>query len=48
MLKIFIHQEPKVSPNSEIRIYFYDRGETRGYQLVAIERPEEPDIPELY
>lgn len=48
VLKLWIHQEPGVKPTSEIRVFFYDLGPERGYRLVGIERPEKPELPELY
>jgi len=48
VVKIFVHQEAKLRPTSAIHLYFYDLGKERGYQLVGIERPDKPVVPDLY
>ncbi|MEO1339248.1 MAG: hypothetical protein AAFV29_26645, partial [Myxococcota bacterium] len=48
ILDIFVHQTRAVRPTSETRIHFYDLGHERGFQLVGVERPTQPILPDLY
>ena len=48
ILDIFVHQTRAVRPTSETRVHFYDLGPERGFQLVGIERPQQPILPDLY
>lgn len=47
-LDIFVHQKKTVRPQSSMRLYFYDLGPERGFQLVGIERPQRPIVPGKY
>ena len=48
VLKIWIHQQADIYPTSAIHVHLYDLGPERGYQIVGIERPDRPVLPDLY
>lgn len=48
VLDIWVHQKPTVLPMGQVRLYFYDLGPERGYQLVGVERPREVHVPADY
>ena len=48
VMDLWVHQKPTVLPMGQVRLHFYDLGESRGYRLVGIERPREIRVPMDY
>ncbi len=48
LIKIWIHQQADIYPTSAVFVHIYDLGPGKGYEIVGIEHPNTPVLPELY